>query len=562
MPPRKSPQKPKPGTSPAPIKKVLGPAADSSATDLADGAHAWLLRNTAGLNAAGRQVAAGADSGSEAESESETEFEGEDEDEVEDEDDGADLGSAADEEASIGEAALAAADDPVRMYLREIGRGELLTGEQELWLALQISAEHWFAKIKAEGVDGRGPASSDKELLRRLWAAISAHWSLLAKERKRAAGQPLNFSAVLEEATTLRIGRGWPAHSVVRGWLHNGRWGTDPAWNVVAESLLYVVRGLYLLPLNVQVELARKVTRARSLPAASVLEVMLPKRGAVPWDAAEVQRHSEQATDTLVRSNLRLVVSVAKRYFSSGMSMLDLIQEGNIGLMKGVKKYDPARGFRLSTYATWWIRQSITRSIADQARTIRIPVHMTEAINRINRARRQLTQQLGREPRLEELALEIEEFAPAEIDAARLALAGTGIMEPELKHKLDLAKRKIIKTIQLTEETVSLDAPMGRTEADGELADITADTGVAAVSEQASANGTRDAIRQSLGLLLENERRIVDMRYGLTDGKIRTLEEIGSTLNLTRERVRQIEAKALRKLRNPSRGGDLRGHFS
>ena len=185
---------------------------------------------------------------------------------------------------------------------------------------------------------------------------------------------------------------------------------------------------------------------------------------------------------------------------------------------------------------------------------------MTEAINRINRARRHLTQLLGREPRLEELALEVEEFAPAEIDAVRLALAESGSMEPELKRKLDLATRKIVKTIQLTQEPGSLDEPMGSTGTDGDLGDITADTGVAAVSEQASENSIRDAIRQSLSLLLENERRVIDMRYGLTDGKIRTLEEIGSALNLTRERVRQIEAKALRKLRNPSRGGGLSEH--
>ncbi len=182
-------------------------------------------------------------------------------------------------------------------------------------------------------------------------------------------------------------------------------------------------------------------------------------------------------------------------------------------------------------------------------------MHVTEAINRINRARRQLTRQLGREPGLEELALEVEEFAPAEIDAVRLALAGTGSMKLKLKRKLDLATRKIVKTIQLAKDPVSLDAPMGSTETDGVLDENTTDEArLAAVSEQATENSIRDAVRQSLKYLLKNERRVIDMRYGLTDGKIRTLEEIGSALNLTRERVRQIEAKALRKLRNPSRG--------
>ena len=548
MKPKKSAPKPKPKRPAQAAANAAAGAAPSAATDAADAAHLWLRRASAGLGAGNLNA------------EADDLLEADDDIETDDEPDGA--GSEAEEEAAVREAALAAADDPVRMYLREIGRGDLLTGEQELWLALQVSAEHWFAKIKAEGVDGRGPAASDKVLLLRLWASITAQWNELAAERKRAQGPPLRIADVLAEATSLRSGPRLPERSMVRAWLHNGRWGSDPAWDAVAKSLLYVLRGLYLLPLNVRVELASKLKRASKLPTAEVLAAMLPTRGVVLWDTAEVQRRSEQATDTMVRSNLRLVVSVAKRYFASGISMLDLIQEGNIGLMKGVKKYDPARGFRLSTYATWWIRQSITRSIADQARTIRIPVHMTEAINRINRARRALTQQLGRDPRNEELALDIEEFTPAEKDAVRDAWAHKGIMEPGLMHKLDLAARKISKTIQLTEETLSLDAPMGSTGSDLDLGDTTKDPNAFDQNEVLSQDYRRKKIRSSLSLLLDNERRVIDMRYGLTDGKARTLEDVGATLGLTRERVRQIEAKALRKLRKPSRSGGSREHLT
>ncbi len=548
MKPKKSAPKPKPKRPAQAAAIAAAGAAPSAATDAADAAHLWVRRASTGLGAGNLNA------------EADDLLEADDDIETDDEPDGA--ASEAEEEAAVREAALAAADDPVRMYLREIGRGDLLTGEQELWLALQVSAEHWFAKIKAEGVDGRGPAASDKVLLLRLWASITAQWNELAAERKRAQGPPLRIADVLAEATSLRSGPRLPERSMVRAWLHNGRWGSDPAWDAVAKSLLYVLRGLYLLPLNVRVELASKLKRASKLPTAEVLAAMLPTRGVVLWDTAEVQRRSEQATDTMVRSNLRLVVSVAKRYFASGISMLDLIQEGNIGLMKGVKKYDPARGFRLSTYATWWIRQSITRSIADQARTIRIPVHMTEAINRINRARRALTQQLGRDPRNEELALDSEEFTPAEKDAVRDAWAHKSIMEPGLMHKLDLAARKISKTIQLTEETLSLDAPMGSTGSDLDLGDTTKDPNAVDLNELASRNDERKRIRSGLSLLLENERRVIDMRYGLTDGENCTLEEIGSALKFTRERVRQIEAKALRKLRNPSRRGGSREHLT
>ncbi len=269
------------------------------------------------------------------------------------------------------------------------------------------------------------------------------------------------------------------------------------------------------------------------------VRMYLKEIGKVPLLSAEeeielakrMEQGDESAKKRLAEANLRLVVSIAKRYVGRGMLFLDLIQEGNLGLIKAVEKFDYRKGYKFSTYATWWIRQAITRAIADQARTIRIPVHMVETINKLIRVSRQLLQELGREPTPEEIAEE-----------------------------MDMPVDRVREILKISQEPVSLETPIGEEE-DSHLGDFIQDDNVPVPADAAAFTLLKEQLVEVLGTLTEREQKVLRLRFGLDDGRARTLEEVGKEFNVTRERIRQIEAKALRKLRHPSRSRKLKDYL-
>jgi RNA polymerase primary sigma factor len=269
----------------------------------------------------------------------------------------------------------------------------------------------------------------------------------------------------------------------------------------------------------------------------------------------------KEAHNKLARSNLRLVVSVAKRYIGRGLNFLDLIQEGNLGLLRAVDKFDHTLGFKFSTYATWWIRQAISRAIADQARTIRIPVHMVETINRQARVKRNLQQELSREATFEEIALEMEFVEPEDAEAIRAAWDLEMPLDPELDRRLERAAAKVRRIQRLSQEPLSLNTPVSPDE-NSFLGDFIEDDSLPGPVDSASRHLLKEHMNEILDGLNERERRVLIMRFGLEDGVTRTLEDVGREFEVTRERVRQIEAKALRKLRHPLRSRKLRDYLA
>jgi RNA polymerase primary sigma factor len=425
---------------------------------------------------------------------------------------------------------LEVADDPVRMYLRQIGRVPLLTADEEKVLARNKEEKDYVNAIREELARESGRIASPAEIvvtmLERLdrtaavLKAVENYLNLTPNKRlDKRLSQPELRAALDRELGEILIEA-----------LSKSLEESAPQ---VEQELKDLSLASSLLPQEV-LDLIGK----RSINQLSeIIHSSDFREGLMPYDR-QIQRYFdiiEQegriAEERLVEANLRLVVSVAKKYAERGMSFLDVIQEGNIGLLRAVEKFDYRRGYKFSTYATWWIRQSITRAIADQARTIRIPVHMVETITKLYRTTRRLAQEFGREPTIEEIAGEME-----------------------------MPTEKVEEIMKISQEPISLETPIGEEE-DSHLGDFIEDRKIMSPVDTASYELLKDQISDVLGTLTPREQRVLRLRFGLEDGRARTLEEVGREFKVTRERIRQIEAKALRKLRHPTRSRKLKDYL-
>jgi RNA polymerase primary sigma factor len=449
-------------------------------------------------------------------------------------------------------------EDPVRLYLREIGQVKLLDSDSEFRLATLIEANRLIAAFlqrpQPKGV------SASHGVYHEVVNELLASWERLADDAKRLKTKMPDLALVLAEAQALQ--RGWDVEppSYLRSYLDNGLWGQDPTWDSMVRKAFSVFMCLYLLPPTFASWLFDHLDRYHKLPTRRTFQKNIPDDSILNDELAAIENRAEEANNSLIRANLRLVVSVAKRYLGRGISFLDLIQEGNLGLLRAVGKFDPRRGFKFSTYATWWIRQSINRSIAEQARTIRIPVHLFESITRILRAQRHLTQKLGRDPTNEELALEVGYLPAPDVQDILRAKESDKPIEPALQRKLEYATQKVDRVLRSAEEPVSLEGPVGGDDS-SQLGDFIEDEDALEPLDAASREMLREQVQSALTALSERERQVLELRFGLIDGKDHTLEEVSRYFHVTRERIRQIEAKALRKLRHPTRSRHLRDYL-
>ncbi len=457
--------------------------------------------------------------------------------------------------------AVELSEDPVRLYLKEIGQIHLLDADSEFRLATRIEGERCVILI-----NGHLPQRSKKaDKLVAYYDALAHNlihaWKDLQTEAEKLGQNGLpDLGLVLSEAQMLRSR--WQAEvpSYLRTYCDNGRWGKDPTWDALVKYVYDTFIGMYMLPSESVAWLLIEIQKKNHMPGMATFRKHPLVTTKFEDEQEDLHRSAEEANQTLIRANLRLVVSIAKRYLGRGISFLDLIQEGNLGLLRAVHKFDSTRGYKFSTYATWWIRQSISRYIAEQARTIRIPVHLFEAITRLMRVQRSLVQVLGREPTQEELALEADILPDADVQAIQKARSEGLPPDPELQRRWDLATTKIQKILQSADEPVSLERPVGDEES-SQLGDFIEDDEALEPMDAAAREMLREQVKIALDALSERERQVLELRFGLVDGKDHTLEEVSRYFNVTRERIRQIEAKALRKLRHPTRSRLLKEYL-
>jgi RNA polymerase primary sigma factor len=457
-------------------------------------------------------------------------------------------------------AAIELSEDPVRLYLKEIGQINLLDADSEFRLAARIEADRHIETLNNH-------LSADSALhYRQMYQTVAREmitaWARMLEDAQSIQqGETPDLSLILSEAQMLR--RQWQADepSYLRTYLDNGLWGKDSLWDGLVRHAFIVFMSVYLMPTEVAAPMMTYLQRESKLPDLEFFNNHLPGESELSSEVDAVRRRAEEANQTLIRANLRLVVSIAKRYLGRGISFLDLIQEGNLGLLRAVTKFDPTRGFKFSTYATWWIRQSISRYIAEQARTIRIPVHLFEAITRLLRVQRSMVQQLGREPTADELALEAGLLSDEDTRAIKRARKDNIPVDSEVSRRWNWATAKVQRILQSAEEPVSLERPVGDEES-SQLGDFIEDDEALEPMDAAAREMLREQVQSALGALSERERQVLELRFGLIDGKDHTLEEVSRYFNVTRERIRQIEAKALRKLRHPTRSRHLREYLS
>ena len=420
-------------------------------------------------------------------------------------------------------------DDPVRMYLREIGRVFLLSAADEKHLSRQMEEGNWIHDIEEEFAEIHHRVPTALEIFLLLLDQLKDLRRTRTVIQRALKLQRLSIVELIEDETfRQRLDR--EMDEELRVLLHKRLRVSE------ADAEEFLVRLSVVTHIFTPDLLNRSAKAMGGLDqldpdAADAMQKLKPLEGRYERRFDYLKEESYRAEKQLTEANLRLVVSVAKKYIGRGMSMLDLIQEGNIGLIRAVEKFDYRKGYKFSTYATWWIRQAITRAIADQARTIRIPVHMVETINKLVRVSRRLVQEYGREPTSEEI--------------------GRG---------MDLPAERVREILKVAQEPVSLETPIGEEE-DSNLGDFVPDLTMMTPAEAASQQLLKETVEDVLSSLTLRERRVLQLRFGLDDGRSRTLEEVGREFGVTRERIRQIEAKALRKLRHPSRSKRLRDYL-